>query len=329
MRRLLILVSLAGCSTQPQGNEAQIEPLTVARIINASAATDVRACRSAQLSAEDWGSELRRRVDNVRAGYGSNYSAQGGSVMSDEIRSTGLAFSQPVTAAMRRVRHYCTVAQEVFTALASASDIDPVDREAMEACVAPSRRLNQLAEFTLSSGKSDRPEETGSVHSDMRSCWRQLQQIANARGVEIWPSSKMTETRSKLTPTQTPTPIQDVSKRPDLTNFKGSSIPDQFLGRWDERIADKCEAREARYTIASTQVNEFEVKSDVVGVRVVSPQVTEIVVTGDGDEGQYFANYKLELKDGGERLVVDGGIPQRRCPQVISNDGAGVNVPSG
>ena len=96
-----------------------------------------------------------------------------------------------------------------------------------------------------------------------------------------------------------------------------TNIPAAFRGRWDEIVADKCAAREARFKIDASSLANFEVVQDVERVKLYSP--TEIAITTsfyDNDKNEQNGTWEFKLVDAGRTLTgrKAGAFLFHRCP---------------
>lgn len=288
-----ICMLVASCSGGKSENAEK--PLEVAEIVSRSYA-DVGKCRVAQEAVADFSAEMARRVDNIRSAYGGAYTSGSGAAMSEQIRQTGMELSQPIKAYQRDVRRYCTVAEEAFGLLSRSSDLDASDKSTMQECEGKFKRLNAWAD--------NRTTDVSDINAEVKQCWADMQRVTSNRGAAMFGKRK-----NKAAPTQESANAPNV--QPSLVGFDEGDIPELYFGRWDEIVSDKCDAREARYEIKRNSISYFEVKMDVVGVKVTSPVTADVIVTGNGDDGQFYATYKLEMMR--DRIQVDGA-PLRRCP---------------
>ena len=96
-----------------------------------------------------------------------------------------------------------------------------------------------------------------------------------------------------------------------------SSVPKDFLGYWDEMIADGCEARETRFFFGKREFANFEVKYEVTNVKLYSPTELDLsVTTTDDSGGQVDGVWEFKLADGGKTLTgrKEGTTFFQRCP---------------
>jgi len=83
-----------------------------------------------------------------------------------------------------------------------------------------------------------------------------------------------------------------------------TSVPVAFRGRWDEIVADKCAAREARFEIGAASLKNFEVVQDVERVKLYSP--IEIAITTsfyDDEKNEQNGTWEFRLVDDGKTLT--------------------------
>lgn len=116
-------------------------------------------------------------------------------------------------------------------------------------------------------------------------------------------------------------PVEVVKPKPVKVNDYpryAAKIPLSFLGRWDEIQADKCYAREARYELEPSELAEFEVRWEVSGVKLNSPNSIEISTTLlDEEKNQVDQKWQFDLIEGGTALVYPKkrGTLFRKCPK--------------
>lgn len=106
---------------------------------------------------------------------------------------------------------------------------------------------------------------------------------------------------------------------PDSSDYPQyvSTVPKAFLGHWDELIADKCAAREARFFFGKREFANFEVKWEVTGVKLYSPTEMDLSTSMTDDTGgQVDEIWEFKLVDGGKSLTGRKASPAffKRCP---------------
>jgi hypothetical protein len=126
-----------------------------------------------------------------------------------------------------------------------------------------------------------------------------------------------------------PPPIAAASDSPAPTNSAPSeqvptaypqyvsTIPEAFRGSWDEMIADKCYARETRFTFGKRTFANFEVQWEVTKVKLYSPTEMDLyLTTKDENASQVDDVLEFKLVDGGETLTGrrPGSDFFKRCP---------------
>jgi len=98
-----------------------------------------------------------------------------------------------------------------------------------------------------------------------------------------------------------------------------ANVPLAFRGSWDEKIDDRCAAREARYMLTAKEFWEFEVDSDIRRVRLLDPATLEIVAVTDPDIAGSAERFTLRFRivDHGRALIhpEDPKMIFRRCPK--------------
>jgi hypothetical protein len=114
----------------------------------------------------------------------------------------------------------------------------------------------------------------------------------------------------------TPLPTHTASRAPEYPQYS-STIPKAFWGSWDEIVSDRCEGREARFTLAARTVANFEIESEVSKVKFYGPNEIDVKVTGyDDNKNQYNDTWEFKLVDGGRTLTgrKKGTSFFRKCP---------------
>lgn len=119
-------------------------------------------------------------------------------------------------------------------------------------------------------------------------------------------------------PVQTPTDRPAIAPPPARqAHFPlyQATVPKAFRGRWDEIVSDKCEGREARFSITAETLSNFEVEWEVTKVKLYSPAEIDIFATAY-DENKNQVDEVWQFRLDGERLTSrkPGGTYFKRCP---------------